>query len=418
MIQLIRRDGQVIELQAETINFSVTRGVAVWALPIFGVRAGLDLNQNLFSITVQGIMTDDRTVSGSAGASATLDISRATTLATSWFAQQRAIGHNTIALIKTYLHGKQIVLQSAGQKAAGLGETIVLQFVSTGNVPSDTTATKSILPVNLTGTVTNTGHIAAAIFARLGTGNVNVAGASTAMTSVFTRAYKPLSGSAISATDQGLQSAQVGSEAIVITNLVKGTTGNTYTTLTAAAGSGSLDFLDPFFVSNFTGGVTGSRKSKGDKIQDLIDMTVNASAGGGMLSPQSFTGDLIEMPDSIASFDVASLLRIQESPNVKKYIVGIRIPYESMVTASGVTEELRQFIVPSGPGTSMSSEENTQVFDPIDTTNGESIRPNPFFRQGIAIPGIVQTFEPAFAAGDSVWTYTLGFNACEQLIGI
>jgi hypothetical protein len=89
-----------------------------------------------------------------------------------------------------------------------------------------------------------------------------------------------------------------------------------------------------------------------------------------------------------------------------------------MVTATGVTEELRQFIVPSGPGTDYAAEKNLESFDPVDVIDGETVRPNPFFRQGVAIPGIVQSFEPAFAAGDSVWTYTLGFNACEQLLGI
>ena len=89
-----------------------------------------------------------------------------------------------------------------------------------------------------------------------------------------------------------------------------------------------------------------------------------------------------------------------------------------MVTATGVSEEVRQFIVPSGPGTSYPSEENLEPFDPVDVIGGETVRPNPFFRQGVAIPGVVQSFEPSFAAGDSVWTYTLGFNAAEQLIGI
>ena len=89
----------------------------------------------------------------------------------------------------------------------------------------------------------------------------------------------------------------------------------------------------------------GSRKSKGDKLQDLIDMTVNVSAGGGFFSPQSFTGDLIELPDALSSFDLSKLLRIDGAESVRKYIVGMRIPYESMITATGADEVIRQFII-------------------------------------------------------------------------
>ena len=89
-----------------------------------------------------------------------------------------------------------------------------------------------------------------------------------------------------------------------------------------------------------------------------------------------------------------------------------------MVTAGVSGAVLRQFIVPSGPGTDYPSEENTEDFDPTNTEGGEITRPNPFLRQKVAIPGVVQTFQPAYQAGDSVWTYSLGFAAVEQLIGI
>lgn len=417
MIQLIRRSGEVIELQAESINFSVTRGVAVWALPVFGVRAGLDLNQNLFSITVNGIMTDDVHPTGSASASCIIDLSRSTTNANSWFVQRQALGNSSWNDIKTALHGKQIHLKSAGQEAASvagvLNEKIVLEFFSSGALAA-TVGETSIVPVDISAT-TNTETLATAIKTALDAGSCHVNTTPTAISSIFTTTLETGS-SGTSAADQGLSSPL--NELVRITNTVQSADGNTQTQLSGAAGITSQDFTDPFFVSNFTGGVTGSRKSKGDKIQDIIDATVNASAGGGMISPQSFTGDLIEMPDALGKFDVASLLRISESQSVSKYIVGIRIPYESMVTATGVSEEIRQFIVPSGPGKSYPSESNIEPFDPVDVVNGETIRPNPFFRQGIAIPGIVQSFEPAFQAGDSVWTYTLGFNACEQLLGI
>jgi hypothetical protein len=415
MVQLIRRDGQIIELEAERIGFSIVRSVNVWAVPVFGVRAAYDTNANMLSVTVTGVLTDDTQISGANGAVAQIDLSRATTVANSWFAQQDAIGNTTIAQVVSALHGKEIIFSSCGQKTAGLGENIKLRFYTSG-VPAATVATKSIIPVDLTGTINHTGDIAVAIKAAFDAASVKVNAATTAISSIFSSALSA-GAATLSGTDQGVGSLT--NEKLTLTNLITGSNGNNRTTVSGAIGiSSTQDFTSPFFVSNFTSGVTGSRKSKGDKVQDLINMTINASAGGGMLSPQSFTGDLIEMPDSLSNFDVSKLLRIDQSASVSKYICGIRIPYESIITASGVTEEVRQFIVPSGPGTDYPAETNVEPFDPVDVIGGETVRPNPFFRQGIAIPGVVQSFEPAFTAGDSVWTYTLGFNAAEQLIGI
>jgi hypothetical protein len=147
-------------------------------------------------------------------------------------------------------------------------------------------------------------------------------------------------------------------------------------------------------------------------------MITNPSVGGGLISPQTLTGSMIELPSSIASVDSAQFLNIGESKAVKKYIVGIRIPYESLASSTSGGRELRQFLIPAGPGTDASAESNTEVFDPYETVNNKKSRPNPFTNQGIAIPAIVSTFDPGYEAGDSVWTYTLTMLPVEQLIGL
>tara|TARA_R110002110_G_scaffold35277_7_gene119312 strand:- start:4846 stop:6108 length:1263 start_codon:yes stop_codon:yes gene_type:complete len=417
-IQLIRKDGGIIELEASQIAFQVTRGVSVWPIPIFGVRAGLDLNANTLNITVDGILRDDESVSGSTGAVAHFDLSRPTGLFSSWFTQQQdEAGSANIAAIVTALGGKQIIFKSAGQMTAALGETITLQFYATGSL-SPTVATSSIVPVNISGTINNTGDIATAINTALAGGSVKVNAATTAISSIFT-ITQTTGNNLNSSTDQSI--AALTNEKITLTNITKDSDGNTPVVKSGAIGvSVTQNWASSFYTTTaFTGGVSGTRMSKGDKIQDLINMTVNASPGGGMLSPQSFTGSLIEMPESLSSLDVSTFLRISQSDAVKKYIVGIRIPYESMITATGgANETLRQFILPSGPGTDYAAEKNTASFDPVDVIGGESVRPNPFFRQGVAIPGVVQTFNPSYEAGDSVWVYNLTFAACEQLLGI
>ena len=88
MIQLIRRDSTVIELEATDIQFSIQRTVLVHPIPLIATRAGLDLNQPQVGITINGIITDDEEATGSASAEMTLDLSLAfgNAGASSWYA--------------------------------------------------------------------------------------------------------------------------------------------------------------------------------------------------------------------------------------------------------------------------------------------------------------------------------------------
>jgi hypothetical protein len=413
-IQLIRKDGQVIELDATDIGMSVTRGVSVWPIPIIATRAALDLNANMLAITINGVITDDTSSTGDNGASCVLDLSRPTAVCLSWHEQLR--NEYGAYVLKDVLHGKEIMFSTAGQMSAGLGEKTVLRFDKASNF-SSSVATESVVRVDLSGTVNHTGHVATAIKTALDGGTVKVGGANTAISSLLTTTLSLGEQSELSANKQGIGAAV--NEKVTIANLTTGKAGNLPLVKRGAMPfSTTADWSHSFFTSAFTGGVDGSRKSKGDKVQDLLNMTMNANVGGFMVSPQALTGDLVEMPDSLSSFDTSKLLGISESSSIRKYIVGLRIPYESMVTAGVSGEVLRQFIIPSGPGTDYPSEENTEPFDPTNTEGGEITRPNPFFRQKVAIPGVVQTFQPAYQAGDSVWTYSLGFAAVEQLIGV
>lgn len=413
-IQLIRKDGQIIELDATEIGMSVTRGVSVWPIPIIATRAALDLNANMLAITITGVITDDTSTTGTNGAACVLDLSRPTSACLSWHEQLRT-SENGDYVLKDVLHGKEIVFSTAGQVNAGNGEKIILRFDSGSNF-SSTVATESVVRVDLSGTVAHTGHVATAIKAALDGASVLVGGSSTAVGSLLSTTLSLGEQSALSASKQNITPVN---EKVSILNITTGKSGNLPLVKRGATPfSTTADWSHAFFMSAFTGGVDGSRKSKGDKVQDLLNMTINANAGGFMVSPQALTGDLVELPDSLSSFDSSKLLGISESSSVRKYIVGLRIPYESMVTAGVSGAVLRQFIVPSGPGVDYPSEENTEVFDPTNTEGGETTRPNPFFRQKVAIPGVVQTFQPSYQAGDSVWTYTLGFAAVEQLIGI
>jgi len=416
MIQLIRRDGSVIELEAEEIAFSLQRMVAVHAIPVVATRAALDLNQTNIIIKVSGVLTDDKVGSSGVGSSMMMDlsVSGGSSLGSSW--------HGSLGLgwaaIKTSLGGKEVVFSTAGQLNAGLNENITVRLLN--STVANTIANKSIINVDISST-TNTETLATAIKTALQAASIHVNTSPVLLTSQLTIVQSAGQSGAISYQSQNSAVGNFSTgEMLTLTNAVTGSVGN-HTTITqsdsSTSGSGQ-QWQNPFLVSNFTGGVEPVKMTRGDKLQDLMNMIANPSAGGALISPQVLTGSLIEMPDSIASIDTAQFLRISESKAVQKYIVGIRIPYESIISSPTGHRVLRQFIIPAGPGTDFSAQSNTGLYDPIDIVNNEKVRPNPFLQQGVAIPAIVTSFDPSYSAGDSVWSYDLSLAAVEQLIGL
>ena len=103
---------------------------------------------------------------------------------------------------------------------------------------------------------------------------------------------------------------------------------------------------------------------------------------------------------------------------MKKYVVGLRVPYESLASSATGNRALRQFLIPSGIGTDYSSESNDTEFDPTTIVNNVTVRPNPYLEQGVAIPVVLTMFNPSYNAGEGYWSYKLTFAAVEQLVGI
>jgi len=75
-IQLIRRDGGVVELEATNIGISVQRTITgPYPIPLLATRAALDLNQPSVSITVDGVIADDETPIPGVSSKMSLDLS-------------------------------------------------------------------------------------------------------------------------------------------------------------------------------------------------------------------------------------------------------------------------------------------------------------------------------------------------------
>ena len=413
-IQLIRRDGGVVELEATNIQFSIQRNiVGPHPIPLLATRAALDLNTPSLAITVEGIISDDETSTPGVGANMSIDLSLAfgAAGATSWCGSLDLLW----SLMKGEMDNVLITFRTKGQIDAGLGENnqLVLKNGSASNV----VATTSIIYADISST-TNTNTVSTAIQNALNASSIKVDGATTAFTTVCTVSAKTGQAAAISFQTQNGSAGTYTNELIEIQNDVVGESGNGTVLIEKSSVASSQSWENQFFVSNMRGGVDPVKLTKGDKLQDLLNMIVNPSVGGALVSPQVLTGSMIDLPDSIASVDSAQFLNIGEIKAVKKYIVGIRIPYETLAASVSGNRELRQFLIPAGPGTDVAASTNDQVYDPFEVVNNKTIRPNPFTNQGVAIPAVISTFDPGYEAGDSVWTYSLTMLPVEQLIGL
>ena len=409
-IQLIRRDSSVIELDAGTISFGFNRAVAVQAIPVIAVRAGIDLNSTSVAIRIDGILTDDDEGSGGAGASMTIDLSMGvsqTLPAATW-----RNFYTSWASLLTDSYGVQFTFQSAGQVDAGLGENITVRL--TNGTVSNTVATKSIINVRIDNT-TSTKGISDAMNTALSNASVKVNTTTVTFPSIFTTTRSAGQQQTLSTAIQG---SSMTDEKIEIKNISVGESGNVSVAKSKDNNGSTSNWQSQFMVSNMSGGKASSKMTRGDKLQDLMNIIMNSSAGGALINPQVLAGGLVDLPDSISSIDTSKFLQIGESKVVQKYIVGVRIPYESLASSSTGSRILRQFILPSGPGTDFPAVSNTSEYDPTDTVNGSLKRPNPFFKQGVAIPAVLTSFEPSYEAGDSVWTYSLSLAAVEQMVGI
>jgi hypothetical protein len=413
MIQLIRRDSTIIELEATDIQFSIQRNVLVHPIPLLATRAALDLNQPSVGITINGIITDDEQAKGDSSAEMTLDLSLAFGVggAGSWY---NSLGV-TWANVKTEMDGVSVTFSTKGQIDADLGESIELRLKNGSG--TDVVATKSTIFADISST-TDTSGVSSAIKTALEAASIKVDGSTVDFTTEATVSTKAGQAASVSYFNQNGSTGSYTDEMIVIKNKATGASGNSIVSVRKVASSSSINWKKQFFVSNMTGGVSGVKMTRGDKLQDLINAVTNPSAGGALISPQVLTGSALDLPDSIASFDSAQFLRIDQAKAVKKYIVGVRIPYESIVSSTSGNRELRQFLIPAGPGTDHSAESNTEEFDPVEIINNKPVRPNPYLRQGVAIPVVVQSFDPSYEAGDSVWNYQITLSPAEQLVGL
>tara|TARA_R100001463_G_scaffold20854_4_gene50640 strand:- start:3465 stop:4694 length:1230 start_codon:yes stop_codon:yes gene_type:complete len=407
MIQLLRRDSSVIELEAESISFGFNRVTLTYPVAIFATRMGMDLNQSDMDIVIEGIFSDDDTVTPGVGAAFHLDLSRGGGIspASTWFNQ-----YSSWSVARADLDGVEITFSSASQINANLGEDITIRLKN-GTAASATVATNSVFEINISGAASSDA-VADLILSAINGASAKVNTVTTDLNDIFTVTQSSGQQTNLSASQQ---SSTFDGEMITLINKTVGISGNS--TVNVSKDNAGQEWAKQFIVTNMSGGKESLIMTKEDKVQDVLNLA-NMSAGGALISPQILTGSVIDLPNSVASFDTSRFLSIEDSSVVAKYIVGIRVPYESLASSTTGARVLRQFLIPAGPGTNYPAEGNTYDYDPTVTVDNKTIRPNPFLEQGVAIPAIIKGFTPSYNAGEGHWTYTLTMSPIEQLVGL
>lgn len=427
-IRLVQENGNTIELDATTMVLSTSRKVGGSAIPFTGSkRIGMDLNINSAMINIQGIIADDREGTKSTAHNATINFGNA------WLGGN--IGHQfntTVNLQKLQAH----VLKIQKFTTAVSSGNVEINFSPTVDTTTNGLTNNNSTTINLTTGVnfstSGTGTINGDVFTWTGkstnqltgvsgvdgikSGGVTVAQTSTTadilsagrivyhstatpselvaalVTYINTNYASFFTASAVSGKDYNNETSNCILE-IVMVSLGKNTTMSRTTPRFeykyGNIGNGEYVFWSSPMIQRFSGGVDGGKKSAGDKTMDLYGV-INNSKRRGRVS------DFFNKTNGRQS-------------EVKDYIVGIQIPYNSTLKATGGDQYVaRNFFMPTGDydGLDKTSEGNNLPasvdFSMIEETTG--------------IQGSIQKFDITYDAGESVYTFNMIFAPIDNLI--
>jgi hypothetical protein len=375
-IRLVQENGNLIELDATSMVLSTTRKVGGSALPWSGSRRiGMDWNINKAMINIQGVITDDREGTASVAHSATIDFGHY--VASNSFYNQWSKSANLEKLLDNLLVIQSFTANSKSKmdsirftNTASAGGTAYSATGGVGSTPTVLVNTSDATPEQMATAV------AAYINAQL--------------SSKFT-ATVPTNGG------QKASSAGALSDASTLVNIAMTTVGTAVATriqtptFTVFGPQGAY-FISPT-ISKFSGGSNGSQKSAGDKVQDLYGVINNSSRRG-------FLGKITGA--------IGSGGRVKGS-DLQDYIVGIQIPYNSIIKATGGEEYVaRNFFMPTGfyYGKEKTSEGNDHPASVAMDLQDE--------RMGIQ--GAVQKIDITYDAGESVYAFNMIFAPIDNMI--
>ena len=409
-IRLVRRDGDLINLNCTDFTFGVQRSVPAIPVPAFGERIGADMNVVSVDIRLNCVLTDDD-CSGAAqfpkkAASAFLDFSATSVFeatddedaSDAWMLDDGSTGSGvTIA----NLNGKSFSIRTTHQVTQSIAPITVL--FDTSVLPAASSAATTILTVGLSAVADSGSALATALH----TAFTAHAGAfvpdvtSTGGTS-FTDAFTvgtPTTG----------KNTDFGNCRIDLTQRETGANGNS-STPKFWTDEDNNRLPSPSFSSFAKGTNTHSCKSAGDKMQDLIASVSNTNIGGAIGGAFNLSG---KTKDRMTDMDIGLTFR----GAADDYIVGLQLPYNSLLHAD------------TDPGTSLPLGYGTRNFlivtgitnpddqNAVGNTNTASVV---FDSRDIktGIRGTVTQCNFSYAGAETVYSAELTFQPIDLIVGL
>ena len=393
-IRLVQESHDVIELDATNMVMTTSRKVGGSALPFSGSRrVGFDLNVNSAMINIQGVIVDDQIAKGSVGALATVNFGSQHGKTATW-ATETNIGYlleaDTPAMILKDFNGNdRSILFVAGSGLAGGVKALYNSSLSPSKIQIDSSGNFAV-------------DLATAVAAYI-TGELS---------SYFTAT--PV---ADTNRNAGTNNADVTQNcAVRIQHVVKGTAPNGASIRFSESGGNSQRFLIPA-METFSGGANDVKKSAGDKVQDLYGIVNNSKTKAGRIVQGAALGAILAIPlllvtplavgaGAAGGFLTNSVL----ARNKEDYIIGLQIPYNSMLKAEDGTEySAMNFFMPTGLGHS-SSDKGSEGAKPA----GSRFSTDNTSRTGIQ--GAIQKLDITYDAGETAYNFNIIFAPIDNIL--
>ena len=415
-IRLIQRNGKVINLDAEKFSLQVARGIAGIPVPVLGERFGADMNTVKVGISLTGICRDDDCANADvlpSQSSAFIDFSRPNTrdagvMTHIYFSDDGG----DVAM--TDILNKPFYLRSTHQQGLGGGERCTLKFVDTGAgntysggvVSIDLDLSTNTYGAIIAGGATSRAEWVANTLQTVLNNTANDIG-------IATTASSQRLGHAFTATITSGINTTLGSTRVDIKQVETGKNGDSATptfwnTISDTSGSeNQMAVKAPSFLT-FRGGTANTCRSAGDKIQDLIANVANSNVMGAV--GQMFQLDTNDDKKSAVKTDFNSLDPTAGASD--DYIVGIQIPYNSIIQASGNAGSMvaRNFLLITGlvpldhQGALANVNPASVEFNSTDIYTG--------------IRGTVVGFDFDYQAGDTFYSYKMNFQPLDLIVGL
>jgi len=410
-IRLVQESKDVIELNATNMVLTTSRKVGGSALPFSGSRrVGFDLNVNSAMVNIQGVIVDDQVAKGSAAANGLVTFGKKASGFTKW-----ATPTNLREIFEGTTNPRMVIKDFNGNKRN-------VTFTKTTNVGG--TAYSSNGGAGSSATVLINPEDATAL---------QVASAVNSFINAQLSTYFSSSLASTINVEAGVNGADtVNNAGVRIVHLVKG----------VAPNGNTIDFedtgrLNEPHVVTFAGGANETKKSAGDKVQDLYGIVNNSKTQAGRkvqtgaAAALGVAGLIVAAPIALGAAGVAGVTGAAAGTttlaaggvgalgygagkllgkNKEDYIIGLQIPFNSMLHAEDGTQyTARNFFMPTGLGHS-SSDKGSEGAEPA----GSTFSTDNTSRTGIQ--GSIQKLDINYDAGETVYNFNIIFAPIDNIL--